>query len=79
MPIQIIQVTWCKAELNHTVIKLINEYRCLKTNGILCLIHIINKKVSEIEEQIKVISCDAGLNSGAVKLFEQYKGIEELD
>ncbi len=39
---------------------------------------LLNQKVSEIEEQIKVISCD-GLMSDAVKLFRQYEGIKKLD
>ena len=40
---------------------------------------LLNQRVSKIEEQIKVISCDTGLNSDAVKIFKQYKGIEKLN
>ena len=40
---------------------------------------LLNQKISDINEQIETISCDTGLNSYAVRLFKQYKGIEKLN
>ncbi len=40
---------------------------------------LLNQKAIEIQEQVKDISCDSGLNSNAVKLFKQYEGIDKLD
>lgn len=40
---------------------------------------LLKKKAKKIEEQVKGISCDSGLNSNAVKLFKLYEGIGKLD
>ena len=40
---------------------------------------LLNIKTRELEDQVKAVSCDTGLNSKAVNIFKQYKGIEKLD
>ncbi len=40
---------------------------------------LLNQQTGNINDKIKTISCDTGLNSDAVRLFKQYKGIEKLN
>lgn len=40
---------------------------------------LLNRKAIEVEEQINSINSNSGLNSKAVNIFKQYKGIDKLD